>query len=1070
MATFFRPSSIEPLESRIAPASLIFTDVDGDVVTITTSKGADADLTAAAHLVASGSGQQLQLLDLTAKVFQGSTLTIDSVAEGGGDGFVNVGAVDATNRDLGAVVIDGDLGRILAGRSAGSTSVASLEVKSMGALGTTTQGAGGDLHTIIGGKLGPFTVHTSKADSAVSILEAQIEVFGSIGKLTIDGAIKGGAAAFSGSIDAGSITDGTIGSLIGGAGVGSGKILVDKLMNLTINGDIKGGTSTDSGEIAVNGKIENVTINGNLVGGTAKHAGSIKAAKTITTLTINGSVIGGDGEESGSIGSDAMISGLHITGDLQGDDGIRSGTILSKSLIKDVTVDGSVVGGSALESGAIGSLTALADITVGNLKGGAGDRSGVIVSDALPGSKLDGIHILHSIIGDPGSFSAASGTHAGAVLGGTINSVTVDEDVVGGTGFASGVIYALKNIKSATVGGDLKGFSGFQSGTIIASGAITNVEIGGDIIGGSNNYAGSIFGAENLGTATIHGSVLSGTSDRAGSIYSPKLIKTVIIDGTLSGFGDDATGSATFGGTVYSEGTIQSVTIGGDIIGGSAATSGAVIGHMQPVFDLVSTSPLSPSSKSGPLPVVKTVLVKGSIKGGSANRSGGVFSDGTLESVTVIKDVVGGSANFSGGITSAGKLTSVTINGLLIGGTGNNYSGVVATTGLPGRDAIVGTDIGTVVIKGGIDGRAGNRSGIVSSSGNAGTISVGGLRGGGGLFSAAIIVKGNATQVEILGDIDGNRGDESGVVEVFGSAKTIIVAGNITATSGNYDFEDDGVTVGQIFVAGSVDTLSIGGSVTGGVGNFSGHVRAGSFKNVFIKGSISGADGEGSGGLTAYQSDIGTLQLDGSLEGGAGIMAGHIGAARNLGTLTIGSIDGTASGRAHITAGGVLSPKSEAAALALRTLNVGNSVSYADIFAGYDIDGAPKNPDAQIGTVEVGMANGSTGDWFASNLVAGAVTGKDAASDGEFGTSDDSPISFVGENPKIISKIANVIIHGDVLGDSTGTVSTHFGFVAAQLTKMSVLGSPIVLSPGPATDFLDLSNNTSIFELGTPIT
>jgi hypothetical protein len=33
----FNPMNIEPLESRIAPASLVLTDLDGDKVTFTTS-------------------------------------------------------------------------------------------------------------------------------------------------------------------------------------------------------------------------------------------------------------------------------------------------------------------------------------------------------------------------------------------------------------------------------------------------------------------------------------------------------------------------------------------------------------------------------------------------------------------------------------------------------------------------------------------------------------------------------------------------------------------------------------------------------------------------------------------------------------------------------------------------------------------------------------------------------------------------------------------------------------------------------------------------------------------------
>ena len=54
------PTSIEILESRIAPAAITFTDFDGDRVKITVSKGTSADIRAAAHI----SGGQLLELDL----------------------------------------------------------------------------------------------------------------------------------------------------------------------------------------------------------------------------------------------------------------------------------------------------------------------------------------------------------------------------------------------------------------------------------------------------------------------------------------------------------------------------------------------------------------------------------------------------------------------------------------------------------------------------------------------------------------------------------------------------------------------------------------------------------------------------------------------------------------------------------------------------------------------------------------------------------------------------------------------------------------------------------------------
>ena len=69
-------NSIEPLETRIAPASVLtFTDVDGDLVKVTSSLG---DLNAAGVATKVPGpfpiGEQLRLLDLRDASFQGQGL------------------------------------------------------------------------------------------------------------------------------------------------------------------------------------------------------------------------------------------------------------------------------------------------------------------------------------------------------------------------------------------------------------------------------------------------------------------------------------------------------------------------------------------------------------------------------------------------------------------------------------------------------------------------------------------------------------------------------------------------------------------------------------------------------------------------------------------------------------------------------------------------------------------------------------------------------------------------------------------------------------------------------------
>ena len=104
---------IHPLESRDVPATMSVVDVDGDLVTIATSKGTDAQLTAVVNLVAGGvpGGKAITAISLANdSAFDGTNLTVTAKPGPlGGDGLVNVGQVIAIGLDLGTVTIDGGL-------------------------------------------------------------------------------------------------------------------------------------------------------------------------------------------------------------------------------------------------------------------------------------------------------------------------------------------------------------------------------------------------------------------------------------------------------------------------------------------------------------------------------------------------------------------------------------------------------------------------------------------------------------------------------------------------------------------------------------------------------------------------------------------------------------------------------------------------------------------------------------------------------------------------------------------------------------------------------------------------
>ena len=120
------PHSIEILESRIAPATLVsptsvtFKNTGGDLITVTIS----APLFTAGNVnkvfvfdTGSVSGdnstaQQLETLNITklGSAAHGMNITIS-----GGEGLNSVGFINASLIDLGDVSVEGDLGRIHAG-------------------------------------------------------------------------------------------------------------------------------------------------------------------------------------------------------------------------------------------------------------------------------------------------------------------------------------------------------------------------------------------------------------------------------------------------------------------------------------------------------------------------------------------------------------------------------------------------------------------------------------------------------------------------------------------------------------------------------------------------------------------------------------------------------------------------------------------------------------------------------------------------------------------------------------------------------------------------------------------
>ena len=377
--------SIEPLEPRIAPAAVFtFTDVDGDIVTVKTSKGTNADLAAVLTFSdpAAANPRQLQTINLSSSAgFAGTDLSVTAKrGPTGGDGRVNVGYIDATSSDggalldLGKVTVAGDLGRILAGDATTTTpAVKLLAVHSIGEFGTNTQGAGASLITaLLGG------AKTVKVVGSVVGVDIGMNL-GGIGTLTIGGSLLGGA------------------NFRGGWIFASGDIGVCK-----IGGSIIGGSGDQTGQIYANGKIGVLQIAGSVFGGSSTGAGYITAFGDVGSIVIGGSLIGGTDDDSGAIALNAKIGKLAIGGSFIGGskDGAgtlsRSGYITAQTL-GTLTVGGSILAGSEtgggvlVDSGNVRIGKTIGSITVGgDIRGRLGQNVIISANGAeIPGKLTD---------------------------------------------------------------------------------------------------------------------------------------------------------------------------------------------------------------------------------------------------------------------------------------------------------------------------------------------------------------------------------------------------------------------------------------------------------------------------------------------------------------------------------------------------------------------------------------------------------------------------------------------------------------------------------------------------------
>jgi hypothetical protein len=455
-------SIIEPLEARIAPATLVnpttvtYQDGNGDTVTVSISKhlftAANVDNVFAFDTGSvngdNSTPQQLQTLDLDAFGSAANGLTVSITVPSSNNGPVNVGYINASGLNIGHVTVGGDLGRIAAGSFDYSTpALVSLTVQSLGAQGLATQAAGGTLASLFSGSVSSITVNGDIDNASIGIGGG---AHGHLGSLTVTGNINGGSADYSGSIR----TQGSI-----------GKVQID--------GSIIGAGGASSGVIGTARSIDKVVVEGSVIGGSGTFSGAILSTGPINSVEIDGALIGGSGTDSGQVGTAHSLANILVGTSVEGGSGLLSGVILASGNIRTVTITDGLIGGSGQSSGQIGAGRSIGTVTIGSDTGSA-----PAITD-IPGS-FEGIE-------------TGSGPFSGSIVAGDgIKSVTVD-------GYIDGDFTVLDTIRAASSPG------GGDGPTISASGGIKTLTVT------ENVFDAGIVSGGGIGTVTIYDSLTGGS-------------------------------------------------------------------------------------------------------------------------------------------------------------------------------------------------------------------------------------------------------------------------------------------------------------------------------------------------------------------------------------------------------------------------------------------------------------------------------------------------------------------------------------------------------------------------------
>jgi hypothetical protein len=532
-----KTNSIEPLESRIAPAAVAidathhlatWTDFDGDLVTLKYS-GAAAPTFGKTD---SGAGLLVDKITLAAS----GDYTVSVKAAAGGDGHVDLGRIDAEPYELtkwispAATIAEFDAGHVDKFVSGTLGAVPYTKFNSTGGDGVSKIGVSGNI-------ISSFTVRGDVAST-----ELLIEAVNSVGTFTVTGSLRGdapGLATASGSVEITAPNVGTIlvgGSIIGGDTSGDGALVVNAgaVLKAVVLGSVIGGSAFDTAHFVVN-QCKSAMIGGDVIGGSGELSGRADF-KTTGKIIIGGSVIGGTEGDSGVVAAISVVN-LAIKGSIIGGantaavNNNATGAVIVGNDLKTFLLGGDLVAGSfasgqklsyngaVIVGGNLGSAT-----IKGSIIGHDGCQAIVMAGGAQPATPGDCEAIGKLIVGGSVSYGyVAAGQLLDTVSGLSErigNAENPDAGIgsvrVGGDWFHSSLNAGINDASTNGVQSTDTRFMGDAARQAV----IGPVVIKGYVLDNPGAIGVSGFAAEKIASLTAHGIKLFKSGDPAKSLDS----------------------------------------------------------------------------------------------------------------------------------------------------------------------------------------------------------------------------------------------------------------------------------------------------------------------------------------------------------------------------------------------------------------------------------------------------------------------------------------------------------------------------------------------------------------------